>query len=565
MFTTQPPATLAQLTIRHIHKSYGLKTVLHDVSLILNAGERIGLVGANGVGKSTLLKIVAGEVIPDDGTVGLARGAALGYLPQVIPFRADNSLADLIAAALDDFRALEAEMRRLETQMTAADSDDLQDVLDAYGEVSEAYTRRGGYTIDTRLDELLTRLGVAHIARDQTFGALSGGEKARVGLALLLVRAPDVLLLDEPTNHLDHATLDWLETYLAAYPGAALIVSHDRQFLDRTANAIIEIDEHTRSTRRFNGNYTTYANTKALERVTWERDYERQQDEIKALRYEIKVGARQNSNYRAHADNDKFVRNIKIATHQATVSKRIRDAEQRLARIEADPIPQPPDPLRFRPLFDPARLKGQHLLIASNLSKTYGDRCLLSDVSLTVEADSRILLTGPNGSGKTTLLRLMLGEEDPDAGTVWTHAAVKIGYLAQEAGRFNLAHSLFEVYRDGLPGDDQTWKSELIQSGLFRYDDFATAVGALSSGQRRKLQIARLIAERANLLVLDEPTNDVSFDVLEGLEAAIRAFPGPVIASSHDRRFMAEFGREAGEARSLYALDAGRLRYMTGE
>ncbi|MCA9909510.1 MAG: ABC-F family ATP-binding cassette domain-containing protein, partial [Anaerolineae bacterium] len=373
MFTTQPPATLAQLTIQHIHKSYGLKTVLHDVSLILNAGERIGLVGANGVGKSTLLKIVAGEVTPDDGTVALAQGAALGYLPQVIPFRAHDSLADLMTAALDDFRSLEAEMRRLEAQMTAADSDDLQIVLDAYGEVSDAYTRRGGYTIDTRLDELLTRLGVAHIARDQAFGALSGGEKARVGLALLLVRAPDVLLPDERTNHLDNATLDWLETYLAAYPGAALIVSHDRLFLDRTANAIIEIDEHTRSARRFNGNYSTYAAAKAMERVAWERDYERQQDEIKTLRYEIKVGARQNTNYRAHADNDKFVRNIKIATHQTTVSKRIRDAEQRLARIEADPIPQPPDPLRFRPAFDPARLKGQHLLIASNLRKTYGD------------------------------------------------------------------------------------------------------------------------------------------------------------------------------------------------
>ncbi|MCC6613272.1 MAG: ABC-F family ATP-binding cassette domain-containing protein [Anaerolineae bacterium] len=563
MFTTQTPATLAQLTIQQIHKSYGLKTVLHNVSLILNAGERIGLVGANGVGKSTLLKIAAGELAPDEGTVMLARGRTLGYLAQVMPFRAQDTLDDLIAAALDDFHALEADMRQLEAQMETAADDDLPALLDAYGEVTDAYTRRGGYTIDTRLDELLTRLGVAHIDRDQAFGALSGGEKARVGLALLLVRAPDVLLLDEPTNHLDHETLDWLETYLADYPGAALIVSHDRQFLDRAVNAIVEIDEHTRTARRFNGNYSTYAAAKAMERVTWERDYEQQQEEIKTLRYEIKVGARQNSNYRAHADNDKFVRNIKIATHQSTVSKRIRDAEQRLARIEADPIPQPPDPLRFRPAFDPARLKGQHLLIASNLSKTYGERCLLDDVSLTIEADSRILLTGPNGSGKTTLLRLLLGLEAPDAGTVWTHAAVKIGYLAQEAGRFDPERSLFEVYRDGLPGDDQAWKSELIQSGLFRYDDFATAVGVLSSGQRRKLQIARLIAERANLLVLDEPTNDVSFDVLEGLEAAIRAFPGPVIASSHDRRFMADFGRAAGEARSIYALGDGRLRYVT--
>ena len=541
------------LTITGITKTYGIAPVLNGVSFSLNGGERVGLVGANGVGKSTLLKIATGEVAADSGYIALSPDCKLGYLPQTITGADDKSLDTLIAEALAHIHGLERRMRALEVEMGSADGDALDAILREYGDASDHFDRYGGYELDYRVDTVLQGLGVAHINRDRPFASLSGGEKARVGLAMLLLGAPDVLLLDEPTNHLDFAMLAWLEDYLSRYRGAALIVSHDRQFLNRTVNAIIEIDEHTRTARRYAGNYDAYLDVKTRERHQWELDYQRQQEEIKTLRIAIKETAHRNSNYRAHTDNDKFVINIKKATHDNTVSKRIRVAEEKLKRIEADPIPEPPDPLRFEADFEPETLKGRMPLIVDGVRKVYGDRVILDGVSFTVGVHSRIAIVGENGAGKSTLLRILARAETPDAGSVYVNPAVQLGYLDQERRTLDPSADIFEAYRAGLDGHDQQLMSILLRSGLFRYDDLRGKVGQLSSGQQRKLQIARLIAGRANLLLLDEPTNDVSFDVLEGLEAAIRQFPGPVIAVSHDRRFLQQFGGE------VWAMRGGRL------
>jgi len=355
-----------------------------------------------------------------------------------------------------------------------------------------------------------------------------------------------VLLLDEPTNHLDFAMLEWLEAYLSRYRGAMLVVSHDRQFLNRTVNAIIEIDEHKRIAKRYTGDYDAYLEAHTREQRQWELEFEQQREEIRELRIQMKETAHNNSNYRAHTDNDKFVLGIKQATHDNTVSKRVRVAEERLKRIEENPIPQPPEPLQFDADFDPDALRGGLPLVVSGLSKRYGDRVLFDDVTFTVGAKSRIVIIGENGTGKSTLLRILTGDERADGGSVYVHPAVKIGYLDQErrALSANPRLSVFEAYRQGLPGTDQALMSMLLRMGLFHYDDMRGEVGALSSGQQRKLQIARLMVMRANLLILDEPTNDVSFDVLEGLEDALKLFPAPVIAVSHDRRFIERFGGE---------------------
>jgi macrolide transport system ATP-binding/permease protein len=532
------------LTVSNITKSYAFHQVLNQVSLTLNAGERIGLVGANGVGKSTLLKIIIGEIEADGGGITLTLGAKVGYLPQAITGFDGKTLGELIADSMRDLRDLEARMRALEQQMETASPDNLDVLMMEYGEASGQFERYGGYEMDHRTDTVLAGLGVAHIPRERQFATLSGGEKARVGLAMLLLQAPDVLLLDEPTNHLDLASLNWLEGYLQAYRGGILIVSHDRQFLNRAVNAIVELDEHSRTARRYSGNYDAYHQAKAQERRQWEIEYERQQEEIKALRLQIKETARRNSNYRAHTDSDKYIRNAKIATHDRTVSKRVHAAEEKLKRIEADPIPRPPEPLRFDPAFDPQMLKGRMPMVVSGVSKAFGERTVLDGISFTLGLHSRVVLVGPNGAGKTTLLKILVGLERPDSGDVHLNPAVRIGYLDQEGFTLDPAQTVLEAAHEDMPYTQQQVITILLRSGLFRYDDLSKRVGELSSGQRRKLQIARLIAERTNLLVLDEPTNYVSFDVLEGLEEALRHFPGPVIAASHDRRFIEQFQGE---------------------
>ena len=543
----------AYLTIQHISKAYAFHQILSDVSFVVNPGERIGLVGANGVGKSTLLKIVIGEIEPDTGAVILAPDHKLGYLAQVIEGFDDQTLDALIAASVARLRQLETRMRDLEGQMTQVSGAALDEIMIQYGEASDQFERYGGYDIEYRIDIVLQGLGVAHLGRERPFGTLSGGEKARVGLALLLLQSPDVLLLDEPTNHLDFATMKWLEDYLRSYRGAILVVSHDREFLNRIATAIVEIDEHSRSAKRYSGNYDTYQRAKLQERLKWVHDYAQQQEEIKALRIEIKQTAHQNSNYRAHTDNDKFVLGIKRATHADTVSKRVRSAEEKLKRIEDDPIPQPPEELKFEATFDPQALKGRMPLIVSRVSKRYGDKTVLNGVSFTLSQKGRVVLVGVNGAGKSTLLRILTGFEKPDSGEVYLNPAVKIGYLDQEGRTLDPTLTVFEAYQQGLEGSEQALKSILLQSGLFRYDDLDKLVGVLSAGQQRKLQIARLIADQANLLILDEPTNYVSFDVLEELEAALKLFPGPVVAASHDRRFIAQFGGE------VWSLEDGHL------
>jgi macrolide transport system ATP-binding/permease protein len=538
------------LSCSGITKIYGYQPVLNNISFVLNPRERIGLVGANGAGKSTLLRIIAGEIEPDDGTITRPPGMQIGCLAQAAAGADDLTLAERIAESMRHLRALERRMRELEARM--ANPDSLEAVLAEYGEVSDQFERYGGYDMGHRVDAVLDGLGIAHLPRQQRFGTLSGGEQARVMLALLLLQAPDILLLDEPTNHLDFASLRWLEDYLQSYRGAILVVSHDRHFLNRAVSAIIEIDEHSRAARRYSGDYDAYRRAKAAERRQWEADFAAQQEEIKALRLEMKVTARQNANYRAHTDNDKFIPNFKRAAHEATVARRVQLAAEKLSRIEADPIPRPPAPLRFVPDFDPQQLAGRYALTASRISHAFGDRVILRDISFTLGPNSRVVIVAPNGAGKSTLLKILAGELVPDQGTVMLNPAVRIGCLHQQESAsvgFDYAKPALDTFADGLPGSPQQLKATLLQSGLFRYAELDRPAAALSEGQRRKLQIARLIASRANLLILDEPTNYISLDVLEAFETALRDFPGPIIAASHDRRFIEQFGGEVWELR----------------
>lgn len=534
------------LQARNISKFYGAVTVLENVSFVLNQGERIGLVGSNGVGKSTLLKILTGQESADAGSFAFASSTEVGYLPQTMPEFYGHTMQDLILESVGNLRRLEERMRELEAAMTTAGKEQLVVLMEEYTLISGRFEDRGGYELDHKIDTILDGLRISYLPRSREMQTLSGGEKARVGLATLLLRSPDLLLLDEPTNHLDIASLEWLESYLANYQGGMLLVSHDRQFLNRAVNAIFEIDEYSHHLKKYEGNYDAYVQAKAAERAKWEEDYERQQEEIKQLRKRMRETARNVAHNRAPKDGDKMAYDFFGGRVQNTISRNVRAAEEQLQRIEADPIPRPPRLMQVSSNFNVEPLQSQVVISVDRLTKCWDANCILRDVSFTIDSHARILLFGPNGVGKTTLLKILIGQEQADSGEVRVVDSARIGYLPQDP-EMDLNKTVIETYRYGQVGYEAEFIGKLIGYGLFRLEDMQKEVGQLSVGQRRKLEIARLMAEGPNVLLLDEPTNYISLDVLEAFEAAILTFPGPVIAVSHDRWFMQRFGGRVWE------------------
>jgi macrolide transport system ATP-binding/permease protein len=537
---------IPMLTIRHLFKSYGAITVLEDISFVVNPNDRAGIVGSNGVGKTTLLNILVGQESIDSGSFSFDPFTEVGYLPQTTPEFSGHTMQDLILESVGNLRQLEERMRELETAMSTAKDDQLAGLMDEYEQVSTRFQDRGGYELDYRIDTIMDGLRLSYLPRDREMQTLSGGEKARVGLAILLLRSPDLLLLDEPTNHLDFTSLEWLESYLSHYKGAILLVSHDRQFLNRAVNQIFEIDEHSHHLKKYDGNYDEYVLAKAAERAKWEEDYERQQEEIKELRKRMRETARNVAHNRPATDNDKSANNFFGGRVQNTISRGVRAAEEQLRRIEADPLPKPPKLMQISSYFNVEPLQAEVVIRVSNLTKCWDETCLLDNVNFTIASDARILLFGPNGAGKTTLLKILLGLEKPDKGEINIVESARIGYLPQDP-QMDLDKTVIETYRYGQVGYEGEFVGRLIGYGLFRLEDMQKKVGQLSIGQRRKLEIARLMAEGPNVLLLDEPTNYISLDVLEAFEAAIVAFPGPVIAVSHDRWFMQRFGGKIWE------------------
>jgi macrolide transport system ATP-binding/permease protein len=547
------------LTLTNISKSYGPLTVLDDVSFTLAAGQRVGLVGANGVGKSTLFKIITRQIEADGGAVRLPSNTALGYLPQSTD-GLHGSLNDLIEVAVREVRGLESELRLLEEAISEAEPDMLPNLYDRYALVTESYEALDGYETDQLIETTLAGLGVGHLDRARPVESLSGGEKSRVQMALLLLRRPDVLLLDEPTNHLDAASLGWLEATLSRYAGALLMVSHDRQFLNKTVTGILDIDEHSHRAKHYTGDYDAYLAAKIHERAAWEDSYAAQQEELHDLQHALKTDAREVNAGKPtkKVAGDKFAKGFFKGRTEVAVSRRVENVRERIARIESEPIPKPPKPLAFAPSFDPSALESRAPLAVAGLSKGYGGRALFADVSFALTARARIALVGENGAGKSTLMRVLAGVEKPDSGSVSVHPRVLLGYLDQDAAALNPAQTVIEAFGEGLIGDEVTLINQVMMTGLFRYEEVRRTLGQLSSGQRRKLQIARLMATGANLLLLDEPTNHISLDVLEEFEDALLAFPGPIVAVSHDRRFIGRFAHE------IWEVEEGALRKYAG-
>jgi macrolide transport system ATP-binding/permease protein len=535
------------LSIEGLCKSYGPFLVLNCISFSLNKGMRVGLVGVNGVGKTTLFKIIIGQEVADTGRISIDPRGTIGYLPQTLPVLSGKMVGEYISESAGELRQIEARMRDIEKKMSVADSTVLAQLIDEYGAISRSFEERGGYDLEYRTDIVLEGLGIGRIKKSRPVETLSGGEKTRFGLAMLLLESPDILLLDEPTNNLDIQCLEWLEFYLASYPGAVIVASHDRQLLNVTCNWIYEIDEHSHALARYHGNYDDFKVAKDRERLKWEEDYQRQQDDIGELQRLMQTTDSEARHHHKRQDNDKFIQHFKGERAQNAATRTIRFAREQLSRIMENPIPRPPKPLSFKTTILSSEIRSAEIIQAEGLSKSYNGNIILNNISFTLSANSRVVIIGPNGSGKTTLLRVLSGKEQPDRGEVAWAPNVRLGYLPQEPDNTRRGLTVLEYYRSSLTGYDEDFIFGLVTCGLFNYDEIGKTLDQLSLGQVRKLEIARMIALEPNVLVLDEPTNHISLNVLESFEAAIARFNSPVLVVSHDRRFIRQFGGEIWE------------------
>ncbi len=524
---------MSQLSARSLFHGYQGRTVLAGVDVVAGAGERLGLVGQNGSGKSTLLRILAGLERPDGGSV--LRHGDVGYLAQEPDLPTGGTVGDAVDAALSRFRALEGRMRDLETRMAAG-----EDVLAEYGEVLAEYEDHDGWFADARAAKALGGLGLGDVPTDRPVATLSGGQRARLALALVLVRAPEILLLDEPTNHLDDDVLAYLEGALRDRTGVLVTASHDRAFLDAVCTAILDLDpsftvtpdgEPAVGPSRYTGAYTDYLAGKAAGRVRWEQAYTAWSDEVNALQAAVRHGARQVGHAnRTPRDNDKFAPYFFAQRADAAVARRVRDAENRLARLREQRVPKPPKPLAFSASFTYDVPRG--LLISAREIDVPG-RVRLD--ALDISADTRLLVTGPNGAGKSSLLAVLAGALEPEHGRVMIARGLRIGWLPQEGTFSDPSETALHVFAAGRPGLPEDHQAELVGLGLLPPRDLHTPVGLLSVGQQRRLALARLLTSGPHVLLLDEPTNHLSVTLVEELEDAVLGSTLPVVAVSHDR------------------------------
>ncbi|MET7506268.1 ribosomal protection-like ABC-F family protein [Streptomyces albidoflavus] len=514
-----------QITALDVSKAFDGRPVLDSVTCSLGAGERTGIIGENGSGKSTLLRLFAGVDRPDQGEIVVQASGGVGHLAQEERLPDSMTVQQVLDRGLAELRGIESRLRGLETAMAAGD----ESALAGYGDLLTVFELRGGYEADARAERALRGLGLRLADRDRTVSTLSGGEQVRLRLAALLAGAPEILLLDEPTNHLDAAALHWLEEHLRTRRGTTVAVSHDRDFLERVTTSLLEVDADRHRVVRYGGGYAHHLAEKAAARRRWAQEYERWRTEGDRLREAAATTARQVAPGRPMKDGNKMAYDRAGGRVQQSLAGRVRNAEERLRRLLADPVPPPPKPLRFTPVLRTGRLEGA-LLEASGVAVPGR----LDRTDLTLAAGRRLLVTGENGAGKSTLLQVLAGELAPGSGTVTRRG--RVGHLAQEPPMGDPDGTVLAAFARGLPGLPADHTEHLLSLGLFTREQLTVPVGRLSTGQRRRLALARLLSRPAELLLLDEPTNHLSPALAEEVEAALDGYPGALVVVSHDRR-----------------------------
>jgi macrolide transport system ATP-binding/permease protein len=512
------------LSARDLVKSYGPRRVLDGVTLSASPGQRIGVIGENGAGKSTLLRLLAGLTEPDGGDA--SRPADVGFLHQELPYPGDAAVGQVVDDALAEIRVVQRRLDALAADLQRHPDD--EQLLAGYGETLQWAADHDLWDADRRADLVLAGLGLDGAGRDRPVGTLSGGERSRLGLAALLIRQPRALLLDEPTNHLDDEALAFVESQLARLPGAVVLASHDRVFLDAVCTEILDLDPARRGVTRYGGSYSDYLRAKRTEQARWEEQYAAEQEELKELRRAVATTARQVSHHRAPRDRDKAGYDYHGGRVQSQISRRVRNAQRRLDELDRRQVRKPPAPLRFRRATLTGNGHRDGVVVSLRQVRVPGR---LEVDHLDLPADGRLLVVGPNGAGKSTLLAVLAGRLVPTAGTVAYRRGLRLGLLEQDVAFADPARTAREIYaaaapRSGVP---------LTDLGLVAPRDLDRPVGVLSVGQRRRLGLALLVADAPQLMLLDEPTNHISLTLAEELTEALATAPGAVVAASHDR------------------------------
>ena len=511
------------ISANQLTKLYGIDEILTDVSFHINAGDRVGIVGANGAGKSTLLNILSGELSCDSGNYYISSDLKIGYFRQNDLFTSEKTVYEEMLSIFSHLIQMENDMTQLSEKIAdlsaRPDSGDhqeeIQKLLSEYDRLSESFRLQNGYSYKSEIAGVLNSMAFPPSFFEKKTNSLSGGERTRLALAALLLKKPDILLLDEPTNHLDIGTLKWLEQYLRSYQGTIVIISHDRYFLDHTVNRIFEIENKRLSV--YEGNYTFYAQEKKVRLVSELRAYERQQSEIKR--------------------QEEMIRRFKERGTEK-LAKRAKSREKMLEKMDAPERPIVSN-AQMKIQFKESTKSGNDTLQAFDIGKSYGTgdqkRTLFSGVSFDIKRGERICIIGPNGTGKTTLLKMIMSEIPPSEGHIKVGHNIVFGYYDQEQTMLSETSTVIEEMRDAYSLYSDTQLRGLLGRFLFRNDDVFKPVGALSGGERARLALLKLMLSGANMLILDEPTNHLDIASKEVFEDALIDFPGTCVIVSHDR------------------------------
>ena len=532
------------ISLSSVHKQYGRQLVFVDASFQLNPGEKVGLVGPNGSGKTTLFRMIVAEEEPDEGEISVPKRLTIGYFRQDVEDMGGRSTIDEAIAGSGRVGELHHELESLQHAMADPEQlDDMDRILDRFGHVQEEYEHLGGYALEAQAREVLHGLGFEDDQIDGDVGALSGGWKIRVAMARVLLGRPDVLLMDEPTNHLDIESIIWVERFLKTYPGALLMTSHDREFMNRVVTKIAEIDSGEITV--YSGNYDFYERERAIRESNQQAAFARQQAML--------------------AKEQRFIERFKAhAAKAAQVQSRIKA----LDKIEKIELPKKRHVVKFE--FRTPPRSGDQVVVIEQLSKAYGKRQIYSGFDLTVRRGERWAVMGRNGAGKTTLLKMIAGVATPDSGSVRIGASVIMAYFAQQSLDVLEADlTVIEQLQQDFPQDTLGALRTLAGAFQFSGDDVDKKIRALSGGERSRLAMARMLYDPPNLLVLDEPTNHLDLATKEMLAEALCGFEGSMIFVSHDRTFLRslasrvlELGGESGTGREPLIYPGSYAEYV---
>lgn len=507
------------ISVQELQKSFGVHEVLRSVTFSLQNGEKMGLVGVNGCGKTTLMRMIAGEMQPDGGTIHRNKDLRVGYLAQLDDIPLTDTVWGALLKVFEPIRVMERRMAEIEKLLESADPETALRLSSEYQRLTESYNAQQGYAYEGEILRVLNGLGLKPEMHQRQVSTLSGGERTRLSLAKLLLQKPDIILMDEPTNHLDLEAIEWLQDYLTDYKGSLLLISHDRYFLDHVCTTMGELLGGKMI--KFTGNYTEYMKKRTADFETRMKAYELQQKEIQREQAIIE-------RYRS------FNREKSI--------KAAESREKRLAKVERLEKPVEEQHVRFS--FDARRRSGEEALEVRELSKSFEGQPVFQNLSFKLRTGDRVALIGPNGVGKSTLFRILTHQINPDHGSVRFGTNIDIGYYDQHQQNLNPQNTILDEVWNAFPKLEQTRIRSALGLFLFTGDDVFEKIEKLSGGERGRVALTKLMLKQDNLLLLDEPTNHLDMDSREVLEDALRDFPGTILAISHDRYFINRFAEK---------------------